>query len=100
MSLIAPRGRRPMWNPRSELTTRWTPAERKAINRSFSHRAFRFLDELPTVTHGGVKYVDLRGFPFESQITADLKRVDFSDCDMQAGGAGSMIRLTECLFRG
>lgn len=89
-----------MWNERSPLTTRWTPAERKRINRSLARAAYRFLEDLPYVTHDGRRYVDLRGFPFESHFLTDLKRVDFSDSNMQQGGVGREIHVSDCIFRG
>ena len=89
-----------MWSPDNPLTTRWTDAEQKRINRDFGRRAFRFLDDLPRVRHGVVDYVDLRGFPFTSEIGTDLTRVDFTDCNMQFGGIGRQIRLTQCRFVG
>jgi uncharacterized protein YjbI with pentapeptide repeats len=89
------------WHPRNPLTTRWTAEERREINRAFSRGAFRFLDDLSTVRHGRVTFVDLRGFPFEARVTVDLTRVDLTDCNMQFGGiGGARVRLTRCLFGG
>ena len=87
-----------MWSPRSLLTMRWTPAERKRINRAFAMG--RMPEDLPTVTHDGSTYLDLRGFPLESSILVSLRRVDLSDCNMVRSGVHRKVRLADCLFRG
>ena len=87
-----------MWNPHSELAIRWDARERGRIDRAFASGAFP--KDLPTVVHGGTRYTDLRGFPFHSEILVDLTRVDLSDCNMQYGGIGREIRISNCLFNG
>jgi hypothetical protein len=51
---------------------------RRDTIQTFSRGALRFPNDLPTLRHRAVEYVDLRGLSFSARVMANLKRVDLT----------------------